>query len=93
MLANAGFPYLVSGRDVYDPVNRWTKSISMSALKGRFLPKYPLGSITVHTYPKAGGWVESVDFTSRDGLHTNNVPADTFRKWAGLKSSSFHFSK
>ena len=97
MLANSKAPYLVSGRDVYDPVNRWTKTIAMSALKGRFMPNHPLASITVKTYPKAGGWVETVVFTStkdsQGNVHTNNVPADAFRTWAGLRSGSFRFTR
>jgi stage II sporulation protein D len=92
MLAGSA-PYLVSGRDVYDPVNAWTKTVALSALKGRFLADYPLGSITVKTSPNAGGWVDTVVFTSEDGLHANEVPADTFRAWAGLKSGSFRFSR
>ena len=91
MLANAAAPYLVSGRDAYDPVRRWSTTVSVSALHDRFLSAYPLGSVTVRTYPNAGGWVQSVLVTSTDGRHVNTVPADTFRSWAGLKSGSFHF--
>jgi SpoIID/LytB domain protein len=91
MLANAGYPYLRSGRDAFDPVRRWSTTVSVSALHDRFLSAYPLGSVTVKTYPNAGGWVQSVVFTSKDGKHANTVPADTFRAWAGLKSGSFHF--
>lgn len=93
MLADPRFPYLVSGRDVYDPVRTWTKTVSLSALKARFLSRYPLGSITVTTYPNAGGWVNRVIFTSVDGEHINDVPAATFRSWAGLKSGSFRFAR
>ncbi|MDH2412545.1 SpoIID/LytB domain-containing protein [Nocardioides sp. CER19] len=92
MLANAAAPYLVSGRDVYDPVRTWSKAISVSALKGRFLPNYPLGSITVTTYPNAGGWVHEVVVSSSDGVHANTIPAETFRTWAGLKSGSFRIA-
>ena len=91
MLGSAGYPYLRSGRDVYDPVRRWSTTVSVRALHDRFLSAYPLGSITERTYPNAGGWVQSVVFTSVDGRHANTVPADTFRAWAGLKSGSFRF--
>ena len=93
MLANPVAPYLVSGRDVYDPVCTWSKPISVQALHDRFLAGYELGSITISTYPNAGGWVDRVVFWSADRQHHNDVPADTFRAWAGLKSGSFRFAR
>jgi peptidoglycan hydrolase-like amidase len=90
MLTNPGFPYLVSGRDVYDPVIAWTKPIPMSAFKARFPSYFPLKSISVLTYPRAGGWVETVRLTGTNG-RTKDVPGGTFRSWAGLRSGSFRF--
>lgn len=92
MLANSVAPYLISGRDVYDPVQAWTKAISMSAFKARFGSTYPLRSIAVRTYPRAGGWVQSVTLTGTNGK-TNTVSGDTFKSWAGLRSGSFRFAK
>jgi SpoIID/LytB domain protein len=92
MLANAAAPYLVSGRDVYDPVRTWSASIPMSAFQARFASTYPLRSITVTTYANAGGWVDSVVLTGTNGK-TNTVPGTTFRAWAGLRSGSFRFTR
>ncbi|GAA1953868.1 hypothetical protein GCM10009798_11310 [Nocardioides panacihumi] len=91
MLAN-GAPYLVSGRDGYDPVNAWSKTIPMSAFQARFGSTYPLRSITVRTYPGAGGWVETVTLTGTNGK-TNSIGGVAFRAWAGLKSGSFRFTR
>jgi peptidoglycan hydrolase-like amidase len=92
MLADPQAPYLVSGRDVYDPVRTWSVTVPMSALQARFMSDYPIGSIAVRTYPGAGGWVQWVVVTSRDGKHVNTVPGETVRGWAGLKSASFRFA-
>jgi stage II sporulation protein D len=92
MLAHSGFPYLVSGRDIYDPATTWSTTVAVDAAKSRFLPGYPLGSITVRTYANAGGWVDQVVFTSADGKHANSVPGETFRRWAGLRSASFNLT-
>ena len=91
MLTN-GQPYLVSGRDGYDPVNTWSKTIPMSAFQARFKTTYPLKSITVRTYPGAGGWVETVTLTGTNGK-TNSIGGVAFRAWAGLKSGSFRFTR
>ena len=90
MLAGSA-PYLVSGRDAYDPGNPWTKVIPMSAFQARFASTYPLASITVTTHPGAGGWVDTVTLTGTNGK-SNEISGESFRAWAGLRSASFRFT-
>lgn len=92
MLANSTVPYLVSGRDVYDPVNAWSKTIPMKAFQDRFPSCSPLRSISVKTYPKAGGWVQTATLTGENGT-TCPISGTAFRSWAGLKSGSFRFRR
>lgn len=92
MLANAAAPqYLVSGRDVYDPVRRWSTEVSVKTFEALYPSYYPLRSVTVRTYPNAGGWVQSVILTRASDGATHSVSGEDFRSDLGLRSGSFRF--
>jgi peptidoglycan hydrolase-like amidase len=97
MVENPGYPYLRSGRDVYDPVIRWTTKVSLSAFKARFMPGWTIARVGVRTHPNEGGWVDEVVVTSvpdpenGNQPHVNEIPVKTFRQWISLRSGSFHF--
>lgn len=80
-------PYLVSGRDTWDPASRWEKSIPLSRFADRWPSAGKIQGLTVRTYPKAGGWVETVTI---DGAKRDyEISGSDFRSWAGLRAANF----
>ncbi|WP_036554374.1 SpoIID/LytB domain-containing protein [Nocardioides insulae] len=83
-------PYLRSGRDAYDPVNRWRVRIPVSAFEARWPSAGKIRGVRVHTYPGAGPWVQRV--VIRGARASFTVTGEEFRSWAGLRSASFAFA-
>ena len=86
MLAGS-MPYLVSGRDAYDPVNRWRVVLPLRAFQQRWPSAGRITDLAVTTHPRAGTWVDTVTITGTGGTYT--ISGDDFRSWAGLRSASF----
>lgn len=83
-------PYLVSGPDRFDPVRRWSKTVSLAAVQARWPSAGTILDISVLTYANAGTWVDKVVIDGSSSDYT--VSGSDFRSWAGLPSSSFRVS-
>lgn len=80
-------PYLVSGRDPFDPVRRWTKTVGLDWLRSVAPSAGTIESIDVVTHPNAGAWVAKV--IVRGSSRDVEITGERFRSLAGLLSSSF----
>lgn len=102
--SNGGFllagekPYLVSKKDPYDTKASgdtnltWSQRITARALMDRFTHGSKITQITVTRVAGTGGrYVSTVRFQGSDGS-SDTVSGDTFKAWAGLKSTWFSIS-
>lgn len=94
-LLAGGKPYLVSKKDPYDTRASgdtnlsWSTKITARQLMRRFTHGQAITAITAIKVAGTGGrYMKTVAITYGSG-HVNDVPADTFRAWAGLKSTWF----
>jgi len=94
---SGGKPYLVSQVDPYDkavsPYIGWTKSVTAASIEAHWpaIGKLTGLSVTPSTAnAPGGGYVGSVLLTGTNGSVT--VSGDTFRSFAGLRSSWFTFT-
>jgi len=93
---SGGKPYLVSKTDPYDkavsPYIGWTKSVTAASIEARWPAIGRLTDLSVTTSSAnapGAGYVDSVLITGTAGSRT--VSGDTFRSFAGLRSSWFTF--
>jgi len=96
-LLAGGKPYLVSKKDPYDTKAsgdtnlNWTTKLTARQLMDRFTHGEPITGITLSKVAGTSGhYVRTVTFTWDGGV--NHVSADTFKTWAGLKSTYFTIS-
>ena len=83
-------PYLVSGPDRFDPVRRWSTSVTLAWLRSVAPSAGTIQGIDLVTYPNAGPWVDEV--LVRGSEKTVSIDGERFRSLAGLKSASFRLS-
>ncbi len=80
-------PYLVSGRDPYDPVSTWSVAIPLERFAARWPSAGRIVGLQVVTYPAAGGWIDKVVVDGERKDYT--ISGAEFRTWAGLKAANF----
>lgn len=96
-MLDGGKPYLVSKADPFDkavsPYIGWRKSVTAAAIEARWPAIGQLTDLSVTTASDnapGAGYVASVLITGTGGSKT--VSGDTFRTFAGLRSSWFTFT-
>lgn len=98
-LLAGGKPYLVSKADPYDtkasgdPNLNWTRKLTVRQFMDRFSGGNPIASIKVlsRVADTGGRYVKTVRVLYADGRH-NDIPGDTVKSWAGLKSTWFNIT-